>query len=120
MAMAAKNSGGLVIVQVERLADAGSLSARMVKIPGALVDCVAVGKPEHHWQTYATRYNPAYSGETRAVLEATAPAVLNERKVVSRRAAMELLPGSIINLGIGMPEGVAGRRKRRDSCPCSP
>ena len=108
MAMAAKNSGGLVIVQVERLADAGSLSARMVKIPGALVDCVAVGKPEHHWQTYATRYNPAYSGETRAVLEATAPAVLNERKVVSRRAAMELLPGSIINLGIGMPEGVAG------------
>lgn len=108
MAMAAKNSGGLVIVQVERLADAGSLSARVVKIPGALVDCVAVGKPEHHWQTYATRYNPAYSGETRAVLEATAPAVLNERKVVSRRAAMELLPGSIINLGIGMPEGVAG------------
>jgi propionate CoA-transferase len=108
MAMAAKNSGGLVIVQVERVAQAGSLSARAVKIPGALVDCVAVARPEHHWQTYATQYNPAYSGETRGVLEAIPPAVLNERKIVSRRAAMELLPGSIINLGIGMPEGVAG------------
>jgi propionate CoA-transferase len=107
MAMAAKNSGGLVIVQVERLAQAGSLSPRAVKIPGVLVDCVAVARPEHHWQTYATQYNPAYSGETRGVLEALAPAPLNERKIVSRRAALELLPGSIINLGIGMPEGVA-------------
>jgi propionate CoA-transferase len=107
MAMAAKNSGGLVIVQVERVAQAGSLSPRLVKIPGALVDCVAVARPEHHWQTYATQHNPAYSGETRGVLEALAPKPLNERKVVSRRAALELLPATIINLGIGMPEGVA-------------
>jgi propionate CoA-transferase len=108
MAMAAKNSGGLVIVQVERLAEAGSLSPRAVKIPGALVDCVTVARPEHHWQTYATQYSPAYAGETRVVLEARAPAPLTARKVISRRAAMELLPGSLINLGIGMPEGVAG------------
>lgn len=107
MAMAAKNSGGLVIVQVERLAQAGSLSPRAVKIPGALVDCVAVARPEHHWQTYATQYSPVYSGETRGVLEALPPAPLDERKVVVRRAALELVPGSIINLGIGMPEGVA-------------
>src|SRR5208283_3914775 len=73
MAMAAKNSGGLVVVQVERIAQAWSLSPRAVKIPGALVDCVAVARPEHHWQTYATQYNPAYSGETRGVLEALAP-----------------------------------------------
>jgi propionate CoA-transferase len=107
MAMAAKNSGGRVIVQVERLATAGSLSPRAVKIPGALVDCVAVARPEHHWQTYATQYNPAYSGETRGAVEAVKSAPLNERKVVARRAALELSPGSIINLGIGMPEGVA-------------
>jgi propionate CoA-transferase len=107
MAMAAKNSGGLVIVQVERVAQAGSLSPRAVKIPGALVDCVAVARPEHHWQTYATQYSPVYSGETRGVLEALPPAPLDERKVVCRRAAVELVPGSIINLGIGMPEGVA-------------
>jgi propionate CoA-transferase len=108
MAMAAKNSGGLVIVQVERVAQAGSLPARLVKIPGALVDCVAVAAPEYHGQTYATAYSPAYSGEVRAPLESMPPAALTERKVIGRRAAMELVPGSIINLGIGMPESVAG------------
>lgn len=108
MAMAAKNSGGLVIVQVERVAQAGSLPARQVKIPGALVDCVAVAAPEYHGQTYATAYSPAYSGEVRAPLEAIPAAAMTERKVIGRRAAMELVPGSIINLGIGMPESVAG------------
>jgi propionate CoA-transferase len=107
MAMAAKNSGGLVIVQVERLAELGTLSPRAVKIPGALVDCVAVARREHHWQTYATQYNPAYSGESRGVLETLAPEALDGRKIISRRAALELVAGSIINLGIGMPEGVA-------------
>lgn len=117
MAMAAKNSGGLVLVQVERIAQAGSLPPRSVKIPGALVDCVAIARPEHHWQTYATQYNPAYSGEVRAVLEAIPPAPLDERKLISRRAALELVPGSIINLGIGMPEGVAGIAREEGLLP---
>jgi propionate CoA-transferase len=42
MAMAVKNSGGIVIVQVERVARSGSLNPRQVLIPGALVDCVVV------------------------------------------------------------------------------
>ena len=54
VAMAAKNSGGFVIVQVERIAERGALNARQVKIPGILVDCVVVSKPENHWQTYGT------------------------------------------------------------------
>ncbi len=108
MAMAAKNSGGVVIVQVERLAQAGSLPARSVKIPGALVDCVAVAEAEYHAQTYSTPYSPAFSGELRLPLERVPPPAMDVRKVVGRRAAYELVPGSLINLGIGMPESVAG------------
>ncbi len=64
MAMAAKNSGGLVIVQVERIAEAGSLNPKAVKIPGILVDCVVVASPEHHWQTYGIPYDPAYASRS--------------------------------------------------------
>ena len=67
VATAVHNAGGLVIVQVERVAESGSLSPREVKIPGILVDCVVVSQPEHHWQTFGTPYSPAFSGELRRV-----------------------------------------------------
>jgi propionate CoA-transferase len=107
IAMAAKNSKGLVVVQVERVAAAGTLNPRLVKIPGALVDCVVVAAPEDHGQTYATAYNPAFSGELRAPVNRIAPLPLDERKVIARRCAFELPLGGVVNLGIGMPEGVA-------------
>jgi len=107
VATAVHNAGGLVIVQVERVSDSGSLSPRDVKIPGILVDCVVVSQPEHQWQTFGTPYSPAFSGELRRVRNQVAALELTERKVIARRAAMELRPNSVVNLGIGMPEGVA-------------
>ena len=107
IAMAAKNSGGFVIVQVERIAEHGTLNARQVKIPGILVDCVVIAPPEHHWQTFAEPYNPALSCEIKIPMQFISPMGMNERKIISRRAAFELKLNSVVNLGIGMPEGIA-------------
>ncbi|MEE9911807.1 MAG: acyl CoA:acetate/3-ketoacid CoA transferase [Deltaproteobacteria bacterium] len=107
IAMAAKNSGGFVIVQVERIADRHALNPRQVKIPGILVDCVVVAKPENHWQTFGTSYNPAYSCEFKVPTATVEPLPLDERKIIARRVAFELQPNMVVNLGIGMPEGVA-------------
>ena len=107
VATAVHNAGGLVIVQVERVAESGSLSPREVKIPGILVNCVVLSQPGHHWQTFGTPYSAALSGELRQVRNSVPPLELTERKVIARRAAMELRPGSVVNLGIGLPEGVA-------------
>ena len=107
IATAVHNRGGLVVVQVERIADTATLNPKAVKIPGVLVDCVVVSTPEHHSQTWGTAYSPAMSGELRVPLSTVAPLPLSERKVIARRAAMELHPNFVVNLGIGMPEGVA-------------
>lgn len=107
LAMAAKNSGGYVICQVERIAESGSLRPKDVKVPGIMVDCVVVSEPEHHRQNFGTSYNPAFSGEIRMPVQSLEPLPLNERKIIARRCAMELRANSVINLGIGMPEGIA-------------
>ena len=108
IAMAAHNSGGIVIAQVERIAERGSLNPRQVKIPGVLVDCVVIAEqPEHHMQTFVEAYNPAFSGEIRVQASTVASMPMNARKIIARRAALELSANSVVNLGIGMPEGVA-------------
>lgn len=107
IATATQNSKGLVIVQVERIVDNASLSPRMVKIPGVLVDCVVASKPEYHKQSYAVAHDVAYSGKVRLPLGTFDPMPLDERKIIARRAAMDLHANYVVNLGIGMPEGVA-------------
>ncbi|MDR5753991.1 MULTISPECIES: acyl CoA:acetate/3-ketoacid CoA transferase [unclassified Caballeronia] len=107
IAMAARNSGGIVIAQVERLAESNTLNSRQVKIPGVMVDCVVVAEPEHHWQTFGEQYSAAFSSELRVAASSVPPMALSERKIIARRAAFELMANSIVNLGIGMPEGIA-------------
>lgn len=106
LAQAARNSGGVVLCQVERVATAGSLDARVVRVPGILVDAVVIAPPSLHMQSYATQYNPAMSGELRAVLEQMPSLALDDRKLLARRAALELLPNSVVNLGLGVPDAI--------------
>ena len=106
-AMAVKNAGGVVIVQVERVARARTLPAREVQIPGILVDAVVVAQPEHHVQTYATGFSQGFTNRMRTPAGDMPPMRLDARKVIARRCAFELPVNGVVNLGIGMPEGVA-------------
>ena len=106
IAQAVKNSGGTVIVQVERLVDQHQQHPSMIRIPAILVDKVVVADAEHHWQTFAEYYNPTYTGESHNT--DTLPQLpLDLRKLIARRALAELQPDAVINLGIGMPESLA-------------
>eukprot|EP01125_Pyxidicula_operculata_P013518 TRINITY_DN4485_c0_g1_i3.p1 TRINITY_DN4485_c0_g1~~TRINITY_DN4485_c0_g1_i3.p1 ORF type:complete len:719 (-),score=195.32 TRINITY_DN4485_c0_g1_i3:259-2415(-) len=111
VAMAAKNSGGIVVAQVKRIASSGSINPRAVHVPHVLVDCVyQVPTEEHitkHPMSYFTVHNPAWSGEIREPLDVVPELELDERKIIARRAALQLKPHQVVNLGIGMPEGVA-------------
>jgi propionate CoA-transferase len=110
IAMAAHNSGGIVIAQVERLAEAVRLQPRQVKVPGVLVDCVVLAEiaPSCTRRPSPNPIDPAFAGRLR--VPAGRPSrrcPLSPRKVMARRAALELRPNAVVNLGIGMPEGVA-------------
>lgn len=106
IAMAAKNSGGVVIAQVERVAAHGSLAPKDVIIPGNLVDCVVIAQADEHRQTYTTQYDHAFSGRLRGIVDELPPMGFDMRKFIARRATMELPINGVVNLGIGMPEGV--------------
>lgn len=108
VAAAVKNSGGIVIVQVEYLAKKETLNPKAVKIPGHLVDYVVQAKdPKSCWQAEGDYWQPAYSGHIRVPLDSIQPIPFDERKVICRRCAMELRKGDMINLGVGMPADVA-------------
>ena len=104
-AQAARRNGGIVVVQVKRVAKRGTIPAKNVKIPGILVDYVVVDPDQR--QTYATDYNPAYAGELRVPLHTMRRLPFDPRKIVARRAAMEIVPGAICNLGAGISTGIS-------------
>jgi len=108
LALATKNSGGIVIAQVERLTEAHTIKPHHVVVPGVLVDHIVIASEVGRRQYYAVaEFHPEWCGETRIPLDQIPPAELSERKICGRRAAFELKEGDVVNLGIGMPEAVA-------------
>jgi propionate CoA-transferase len=107
LAGAIKANGGIVIAEVEHIAQKGTLDPRDIRVPGLLVDYVVVGDKDKYLQTSGEYYNPSYTGEVHVPMGELIPLPLTERKIIARRAAMELKPGNKVNLGIGMPEGIA-------------
>jgi propionate CoA-transferase len=104
MAQATHRSGGMVIAQVERVTQCGTIPAKNVKIPGMLVDLIVVDP--HQRQTYLTDYSAAYAGVIRLPENFIKPLAFDVRKIIARRAAMELCPNAICNLGAGVSTGI--------------
>ena len=105
IAQAAKNHGGIVIAQVERVVERIA-DPKSVRVPGSLVDFIVVAEPAQHQQTFGETFNEAFV--TAANGHGTlAPLEFSERKIIGRRALMEVRKGDIVNLGIGLPEAVA-------------
>lgn len=108
IAQAARNSGGIVVAQVKRIAKAGSLNPNLVRVPGMLVDYVVVADPAQHWLSFGEQDNAAYTGAFREADPAWASMPLDAAKVIQRRAFLELKEHAhpVINLGMGIPAGI--------------
>jgi len=107
IAQATRHCGGVVVAQVERLAQVGSLDPQRVKIPGNLVDYVVVAEPNRHWQTFDQPFDPALTGDVKSVLDGREPMALTADKVMARRAAFEMRPGDVVNMYHGESEALA-------------
>ena len=107
MAQAVKNSGGIVMVQVEKVVKAGALDPKMVKIPHIYVDVITVVSAQENMSEANPDMIDVYNGNLRVPTGSLPPIALDERKIIARRAAMELKPDTVVNLGIGVPEAVA-------------
>lgn len=105
MAMAARNSGGMVIAQAKRIVPGGALVPRRVQVPGALIDYAFIDPDQT--QTYLTDYSPFFAGMERRQLAAVPdPIPLDLRKAMARRSLLEFAPGSVANLGFGVSQEI--------------
>ena len=105
-AQAAHNCGGIVIAQVRELLDAPA-PPHSVRVPGMLVDRIVLASREDHPQTFAEDFNPAFVTAGGATAPVLPPLPMDERRIIAARACDELRAGDIVNLGVGIPEGIA-------------
>jgi len=117
IAQAVKNCGGTVVVQVEKIVKFGTLDPRAVKIPRIYVDYIVEAEDkEDQAQILGYNYDPSLTGEANMVVDGLAPLKLDERKIIGRRAAMELVKGQVVNIGIGMPEAISNVANEEGIC----
>ena len=108
IAQAVKNNGGKVIVQVEKVVEAGTLDPKLVKIPGIYVDAIVVCTDKvDHAQCQGCEYDGSMTGDFRVPLGSLEYPPMSAKKIIGRRAAMELEPDKVVNLGIGIPEFIS-------------
>lgn len=109
MAAAAKNSGGIVIAQVEQIVESGSIHPKKVVVPGNMVDYLVLATGENGRQQFALNqpYEPSWSGDAKTQLDQIQPMEEGIRKIIARRAAEEIRDGDFVNLGIGIPDGIS-------------
>lgn len=107
IAAAVHACGGIVIAQVKKVAARGTLDPKDIKIPGVLVDYIVQSDTADHLMTWDYEFNPAFNGDLKVPVDSLPAMELTNRKIIARRCAMELIPDAVVNLGIGMPEGVS-------------
>ena len=110
VALSAKNSGGRVLVQVREKRAGKECLARLVQIPGVLVDQVVMAPNQP--QTHAGGYEPGLaglpgSGETLGATFEGLSLPGGARAIIARRAANEISAGQSVNFGFGIPGGIA-------------
>lgn len=116
VAQATKRFGGKVIVQVKNYVKNGSIPPKEVVIPGICVDEIVVTENfiENHRQTASTPFNAVFSGDIKESLSGQDNLPLNVRKIIGRRAALELFPEAVVNLGTGIPGDTIGPISREE------
>jgi len=109
-ALATRRFGGKVIVQVKWLTKEGSLHPKKIVVPGIFVDAVVLARNQEvtHRQTATSFYDPSFCGDIKAPEITFQPIPLNLRKIIGRRAILEITPGATVNLGTGIPGDTIG------------
>lgn len=108
IAQAVKNGGGKVVVQVEKVVRAGTLDPKLVKIPGIYVDAIVICENKaDHAQCHGCEYDGSMTGDFCLPLGSLEYPPMSAKKIIGRRAAMELQPNTVVNLGIGIPEYIS-------------
>lgn len=112
IAMAARHNGGKVICQVRHIDHDTVYPSHQVAVPGFMIDALVLAEnpSQEHRQSYSYDADPALVNDGIGEQpQCPLPRVPEgPRGWIGRRAAMEIAPGDVLNLGIGIPGDAVG------------